>query len=504
MTATAIRTAPKTASKPQTAEHFDVLIVGAGISGIGSAYQLTKQLPDLSYVVLETQESFGGTWLTHRYPGIRSDSDLHTFGYSFKPWVGPPIATAAEIKSYMGEVIEENGLAKHIRYKHKILSANWSSVENLWTVEAQRTDTGETLYFTCNFLWMCQGYYRHDHGYTPEWKGMDAFKGQIVHPQTWPENLKTEGKTIIVIGSGATAATLLPAIAGKCSHITMLQRSPTYFRTGRNAIELAEELRKLQVNEEWIHEIVRRKILYEQDAFTRASFEKPEKVRQDLLNNIRNLLGPDYDVDKHFTPKYRPWRQRIAFVPDADLFQAIKSGQASVVTDEIERFTENGILLKSGKELTADIIITATGFHLSVMGDIAFTLDNKPLDWSETVTYRGMMFTGVPNLVWVFGYFRASWTLRTDLVADFVCRLLPHMKNKQAKSVTVALRPEDKDMPVLSWIDPENFNPGYLMRDMHLLPKRGDKREWQHTQDYWAEKDEFPAIDLNDQTFVYQ
>jgi cation diffusion facilitator CzcD-associated flavoprotein CzcO len=499
MSETALRTAPKA----RTVEHFDVLIVGAGISGIGSAYHLTRQLPDASYVVLETQESFGGTWLTHRYPGIRSDSDLHTFGYSFKPWVGPPIASAAEIKSYMGEVITENGLDKHIRYKHEILSANWSSASKLWTVEATRTDTGEPLLFTCNFLWMCQGYYRHSEGYTPEWKDMDKFKGRIVHPQTWPEDLKTKGKNIVVIGSGATAATLLPAIADDCGHIVMLQRSPTYFRTGRNAIELAEELRKLQVSEEWIHEIVRRKILFEQDAFTRASFEKPEKVKQDLLGNIRNLLGPDYDVDKHFTPNYRPWRQRIAFVPDADLFQAIKSGKASVVTDEIDRFTETGILLKSGKLLEADIIITATGFNLCVMGDIAFSVDNKPLDFADTVTYRGMMFTGVPNLAWVFGYFRASWTLRTDLVADFVCRLLPHMRKKGAKSVTVALRPQDKDMAISSWIDPENFNPGYLMREMHLLPKRGDKPEWQHTQDYWAEKDDFPAIDLDEVTFRY-
>jgi cation diffusion facilitator CzcD-associated flavoprotein CzcO len=499
MNTAAFRSVPKGAP----VEHFDVLIVGAGISGVGSAYQLTKQLPELSYVVLETQEGYGGTWLTHRYPGIRSDSDLHTFGYSFKPWVGPPIASAAEIKSYMGEVITENGLDKHIRYKHKILSASWSSVEKLWTVEATRTDTGEALYFTCNFLWMCQGYYRHSEGYTPEWADMDKYNGRIVHPQTWPEDLQTEGKTIVVIGSGATAATLLPAIADKCGHIVMLQRSPTYFRTGRNAIELAEELRRLQVSEEWIHEIVRRKILFEQDAFTRASFEKPEKVKADLLGNIRNLLGPDYDVDTHFTPKYRPWRQRIAFVPDADLFQAIKSGKASVITDEIDRFTEKGILLKSGKLLEADIVITATGFNLSVMGDIAFTIDNKPLDFAETVTYRGMMFTGVPNLVWVFGYFRASWTLRTDLVADFVCRLLPHMRKKNALSVAVALRPQDGSMPISSWIDPENFNPGYLMRDMHLLPKRGDKREWQHTQDYWQEKDEFPAIDLDDATFQY-
>jgi cation diffusion facilitator CzcD-associated flavoprotein CzcO len=494
---------PDVSLRVKPAEHFDVLIVGAGISGIGSAYQLGKQLPEMSYVVLETQDSFGGTWLTHRYPGVRSDSDLHTFGYSFKPWTGPPIATAAEIKSYMNEVIDENDLGRHIRYRHKIINASWSSAQNLWTVEARRLDTDEALFFTCNFLWMCQGYYKHDEGYTPEWPDMAKYKGQIVHPQTWPEDIKTEGKEIVVIGSGATAATLLPSIASQCKHITMLQRSPTYFRTGRNAIELAEELRKLQVSEEWVHEIVRRKILYEQSAFTKASMEKPEKVKKDLLDNIRNLLGPDYDVDTHFTPKYRPWRQRIAFVPDADLFKAIKDGKASVVTDEIERFTEGGILLKSGKELKADIIVTATGFHLSVMGDIDFEVDGKPVNWADTVTYRGMMFTGVPNLAWVFGYFRASWTLRTDLVADFVCRLLPHMKERQAKAVTVQLRDEDRDMPISSWIDPENFNPGYLMRGMHLLPKRGDKPEWQHTQDYWNEKNVFPAIDLDDRAFVY-
>ena len=500
MTAAALRTKPAT----RPAEHFDVLIVGACISGIGSAYQLTKQLPGTRFVVLEAQESFGGTWRTHRYPGIRSDSDLHTFGYSFKPWTGPPIATAAEIKSYMGEIIAENGLDAHIRYRHAITSANWSSADSLWTVEAIRLDTGEALVFTAHFLWMCQGYYRHSQGYTPEWHGTASYKGRIVHPQAWPEDIDTEGKKVVVIGSGATAATLLPAIADSCEHITMLQRSPTYFRTGRNAIELAETLRQLQVDEAWIHEIVRRKILFEQDAFTRQTFEQPEKARNDLIGNIRTIMGPDYDVDTHFTPTYRPWRQRIAFVPDADLFQAIKSGKASVVTDEIDHFVETGILLKSGKTLEADIIVTATGFHLSVMGDIPFTLDGKPLDFAETVTYRGMMFTGIPNMAWVFGYFRASWTLRSDLVADFVCRLLGHMKDKQARRVEVALRPEDKDMPLLPWIDTENFNPGYVTRGMHLLPKRGDKREWQHTQDYWHEKNEFPAIDLDDKAFVYK
>jgi cation diffusion facilitator CzcD-associated flavoprotein CzcO len=487
----------------QQTEHFDVLIVGAGISGIGGAYHLTHQCPGTSFVVLEAQETFGGTWWTHRYPGIRSDSDLYTFGYRFKPWTSAPIATAEEILRYMREVIEENDLARHIRYRHRIASASWSSADHLWTIDAVRLDTGAPVRFTCNFLWMCQGYYRHSEGYTPEWREMDRFRGVIVHPQKWPEDLDYTGKRVVVIGSGATAATLIPAIANDCAHVTMLQRSPTFFRTGRNAIEIADELRKLQVDETWIHEIVRRKILYEQSVLTRRSFSEPEKVKEELLAGVRTYLGPDYPIEQDFTPCYRPWRQRIAFVPDGDFLQAIATGKASVATDEIEAFTETGLQLKSGKALDADIIVTATGFHLSALGDIAFTIDGKPLVFSDTVTYRGMMFTGVPNMAWVFGYFRASWTLRVDLVADFVCRLLNHMQASRAQQVEVRLRPEDRDMPILPWIDPENFNPGYLMRGMHLLPKRGDKPEWQHTQDYWTEKDAFPAIDLTGSEFAY-
>jgi cation diffusion facilitator CzcD-associated flavoprotein CzcO len=333
---------------------------------------------------------------------------------------------------------------------------------------------------------------------------METFKGRIVHPQTWPEDLEYAGKRVVVIGSGATAATLIPAIAADCGHVAMLQRSPTFFRTGRNAIALADELRELDIDETWIHEIVRKKILFDQAVFTRRSFTEPEVVKQELLEGVRACLGPDYDVETHFTPPYRPWRQRVAYVPDGDLFQAIRAGKASVVTDEIDRFTQTGLLLKSGKALEADIIVTATGFNLNVLGDIDFTIDGEPLVFSDTVTYRGTMFTGVPNMAWVFGYFRASWTLRVDMIGDFVCRLLNHMKEKGAKKVMPALRPEDKDMPLLPWIDPENFNPGYLMRSMHLLPKRGDKPEWQHTQDYWTEKDQLPAIDLDDGTLVYE
>ena len=489
--------------KVKTVEHFDVLIAGAGISGVGGAYHLGKQSPATSYVVLEAQENFGGTWRTHRYPGIRSDSDLYTFGYRFKPWVGPPIATADEILKYMGDVIDENDLARHIRYRHNITHAEWSSADKLWTIDAVQTETGERHTFTANFLWMCQGYYRHDEGYTPEWPGMANFKGRVVHPQTWPKDLDTKDKNVVVIGSGATAATLIPAMAADCAHVTMLQRSPTFFRTGRNVVELADTLRQLQVNEDWIHEIVRRKLLFDQDTFTRMSFNDPEKVRNELLSGVRAFLSPE-DVEKNFTPSYRPWRQRIAFIPDGDLFESIKSGKASVVTDEIDTFTAHGITLKSGATLPADIIVTATGFHLSALGEIAFVIDGKPLAFGDTVTYRGMMFTGIPNMVWVFGYFRASWTLRADLVADFVCQLLAHMKQKGVRQVTPALRPKDKDMPLLPWIDPEDFNPGYLMRGMHLLPKRGDKPEWQHSQNYWAEKDQFPHIDLDDSAFVYR
>ncbi len=484
-------------------EHVDVLIVGAGISGIGSAYHLKEQCPGKSFLVLEALESYGGTWLVHRYPGIRSDSDLYTFGYRFKPWVGPPIATAEEILKYMGEVIEENDLDGHIRYRHNILSADWSSDDKRWRVEVERTDTGERLTVSAGLLWMCQGYYEHAQGYTPQWEGVDDFRGEIVHPQTWPDDIDLTGKQVVCIGSGATAATIVPAIAGTCAHVTLLQRSPTYFFAAPNADELADELRLYGVDEAWIHDIMRRKKLFLQKELTRRGFEEPDSLREELLAGVREYLGPDFDVETHFTPKYRPWQQRLALVPEGDLFQGLASGQASVVTDEIERFTETGLLLKSGRTLDADIIVTATGFNLSVMGGIPFSCDGKPVDFSDTVTYRGMMFTGVANLVWVFGYFRASWTLRVDILGDFVCRLLQHMDAKGADAVRVELRPEDEGMALLPWIDPDNFNPGYLLRRQHLMPKRGDRAEWAHTQDYWREKDELPAVDLDGAEFHY-
>lgn len=484
-------------------EHFDVLIVGAGISGIGSAYHLREQCPDKSFVILEKYDTFGGTWHVHTYPGIRSDSDLFTFGYRFKPWMSAPIATRDEILKYMGEVIEDNGLDQHIRYGHRIERAAWSSDHKLWIVEATVSATGEKRYFTTNFMWMCQGYYKHEKGYTPEWEGMEDFEGQIVHPQTWPDDLDYKGKKVILIGSGATAATVIPAIADDCAHLTMVQRSPTYFFSGQNANELADLLRAVEVDPMTIHDIVRRVALLNQRELDRRSKEEPEVIKQELIDALRPLVGPDFDVEKHLTPQYRPWQQRLAFVPDADLFKSFASGKASIRTDHIERFTPRGLRLQSGEEIEADIIISATGFNMSVMGDMPIEVDGELVDWSQTVTYRGMMFTGVPNLLWVFGYFRASWTLRVDLLGDYVCRLLKHMDAIGAKQVTPQIPESLKDMKIGDWIQEEDFNPNYIKRSMHLLPKAGNHPDWQHTQDYWKEKDEIPALKLDTDALIY-
>jgi len=495
-------TAPSTGRSPGV-EHFDVLIVGAGISGIGSAVHLQEQCPGRSFVILEKFGSFGGTWHMHRYPGVRSDSDLYTFGYRFKPWVGPPIATAAEIRKYMGEVIDEHGLEQHIRYRHRITAASWSSENNEWTVRVSRLDTGDETVMTCNFLYMCQGYYNQDKGYMPEWPGMDSFRGRIIHPMEWTEDTDYEGKRILVIGSGATAATVVPEFCKKAAHVTVLQRSPTYFIPGRNADDLADTLRQLEIDEKWIHEIVRRKRLFDGRAVTQMSFEQPDALRDFLLEGVKALLPEGYDMS-HFTPHYRPWQQRIAFVPDGDLFAGIREGKATMVTDEIDTFNETGVLTKNGTQIDADIIVPATGFNLSVLGDIPFEVDGRPVNWPDTVTYRGMMFTGVPNLAWIFGYFRASWTLRVDLMGDFICRMLRHMDDKGAKRVTPRLRPEDEGMEIGDWIRPDNFNPNYLMRSMHLMPRSGDKPEWKHDQDYWAEKDIIPHADLDDGCLVFE
>lgn len=481
----------------------DVLIIGAGISGIGSARHLMKNCPGKRFALLETQDSFGGTWRSHTYPGLRSDSDLFTFGYQWKPWKGAPIAKAGEILSYLDETLHDLDIEKHIRFQHKVMNASWSSTDKLWTLDVNQLDTGKTVRFTTNFLWMCQGYYRHFEGYTPQWPSMNEYQGQIAHPETWPEDLDYAGKRVLVIGSGATAATIIPAMADECDHITMLQRSPTYFAAAPNANETTEMLRELDVPEEWTHEITRRKILHDQRVINNRSFNDAEALKQELIDAAKTYLPEGFDVEKHFTPKYRPWQQRLAFLPDGDLFQGIAQGKASVVTDQIEKFTAQGVLLKSGKELEADIIITATGFNLCVLGDIAFEIDGQPLDFHDSVTWRGILYSGIPNMAWVFGYLRTSWTMRADLIGDFVCRLLNHMDDKGAESVTPQLREDESNMTLGPFVDADNFNAGYLTRNMHLLPQQGGHQPWLFTQDYYQDVEDIPGADLDDGSLVY-
>lgn len=498
-----VTAAPQDAAD-QDVIHFDVLIVGAGISGIDAAYHLQQNNPGKTFTLLENQETFGGTWHTHKYPGIRSDSDLFTFGYSWKPWRGKPIATADKIMAYLDEVLDEQDIRRHIRFNQNVQAAKWSSADQKWHLEVLDKTTGTIKRYAGNFLWMCQGYYQHQKGYTPDWPGVSDFKGEIVHPQEWPDDLDYAGKKVVVIGSGATAATLIPAMADKTDHITMLQRSPTYFFARPNENELYTQLKDLDIPEEWTHEIVRKKILQDQKMIQDVSFTQPDYLKNELLSAAKAHLGEDFDIDKHFTPRYRPWRQRLALIPDGDLYKAINAGKASVVTDEIETFTENGIRVKSGEELEADIIVTATGFNFAILGGIQFEIDGKPMDFAECVTYRGVMYSGVPNMAWVFGYFRASWTLRADLIAGYVSRLLNHMDDKGVTSVTPTMREEDKGMNFGPFIDPENFNPGYVMRSIARLPKQGDKAPWVFQHDYFAEKDELPAAPLDDGVLVYK
>ena len=487
----------------QETEHVDVLIVGAGISGIGAAHHLRERFPGRSFVVLDALESRGGTWWTHRYPGARSDSDLFTFGYRFKPWRGPSIATSEEILSYLDEVIDEDDLGDEIRYRHRVTAASWSTEERRWTVEVAREDTGDHLLFTTDFLWMCQGYYDHSGPHRPQWEGMDGFRGVVVHPQQWPDDLDYAGKRVVVIGSGATAATLVPAMAQTAAHLTMLQRSPTFFFARPRTHELAETLRALDVPDEWTHEILRRAYIAESDEITRMSFESPDELRTFLIESMRPLLPEGFDIDRHFNPRYRPWQQRLAVVPDGDLFTALREGKASVVTDTIETFTETGIRVGSGEEIEADVVVTATGFDLSLFGGVAFSVDGEPVDFIERVTWRGVMISGVPNMAYVFGYFRNSWTLRADLVSEFVCRLLAHMQEQGDTVVVPTLRPEDADMPLRPWADPENFNPGYVMRSSHLLFKQGNREPWTHLLEYAQERTTLPVADLDDKSLQY-
>lgn len=484
-------------------EYVDVVIVGAGISGIGSATMLRQQHPHLRFLILESLESFGGTWLIHKYPGARSDSDLFTFGYHFKPWIGKPIATREQILQYLGEAIDDADLAPHIRYRQQVQAANWSSAQQCWTLTVRDGDSQQVQHIQTGFLWMCQGYYQHAQGYTPDWPGLEHFKGEVIHPQHWPEDVDMRDKQVVVIGSGATAATLIPSLADECRHVTMLQRTPTYFAAGRNADTLAEELRKLEIEPAWIHQIMRKKAVHDRAVLLKHANKAPDKLKQTLIEGVRACLPDDFDTARHFTPPYKPLQQRVAFVPDGDLFKAISAGKASVVTDQIESFDEHGIVLRSGERLTCDVVVTATGFEMAVMGEIPFSVDGQPVDFAATVGYRGILFTGVPNMAWVYGYGFYSWTLRVELIGNFVCRLLGHLQETGARSVVPALRPEDAGMQLSPWVDTQTLNPGYLLRSLHRLPKRGDKPEWQHSQDYEYEKQVLPTVDFTDSIFSY-
>ena len=457
--------------------HFDVVVVGAGISGIGAGYHLQKLSPDRSYVILEGRAAMGGTWDLFRYPGIRSDSDMYTLGYSFRPWTeAKAIADGPSILKYVSDTAHDHGIDRHIRYRHHVKRAAWSTPDARWTVEAEGPDG--PVAFTCNFLFMCSGYYNYARGHTPEFVDADRFAGRIVHPQFWPEDLAYDGKQVVVIGSGATAVTLVPAMAERAAHVTMLQRSPTYVVSRPAEDGFANWLRR-KLPAMLAYDITRWRNVLFQMFFYNLARKRPDKTKGRLLDMVRTELGPDYDIATHFTPRYNPWDQRLCLVPDGDLFNSIRTGRASVETDTIERFTPNGIRLASGKELAADVIVTATGLELQLLSDVAFTVDGAPVDLSKTFNYKGMMYSDVPNMASSFGYTNASWTLKADLTCAYVCRLLNTMRKRGLRQATPrigddVLTPE----PFLS------FTSGYVTRAMEKFPKQGSKKPWKVHQNY--------------------
>lgn len=470
----------------QDTQHFDVVVVGAGISGIGAAYHLQEFCPDRTFTILEGRERLGGTWDLFRYPGVRSDSDMHTLGYSFKPWKDKKtIADGPAILDYLNETVDEYDIRRKIRFNHLVTDAKWSTDDATWTVSTTRADDGSTQTYTCNFLFMCSGYYSYKGGYEPEFPGSERFGGEVVHPQKWPEDLDYAGKKVVIIGSGATAVTLVPAMADTAEHVTMLQRSPTYVVTRPSQDKLANNLRKV-LPEKLAYEITRRRNVWRGEMVYKKTRTEPDKVKDLLLKGVRDELGEDYDVDTHFTPTYNPWDQRMCLVPDSDLFASIRDEKATVVTDFIETFTETGIQLKSGQHLDADIIVTATGLQLVTLGEMTFEVDGNPVDFSEVWTYKGLAYSDVPNLVSSFGYINASWTLRADLTCEYVCRLLNHMAETGTDACTPRLRPADADMPRRPWID--DFSAGYMQRMMPMMPKQGDRAPWLNTQSYSADK----------------
>ena len=469
-------------------ERFDVVVVGAGISGIGAGVHLREKSPDRSFVILEGREDIGGTWDLFKYPGIRSDSDMHTLGYEFKPWKAEKsIADGPSIMAYLRETVEEHDLKRHMRFGERVVRAEWSTQNATWSVHTRRSD-GTQGSFECNYLFMCAGYYSYKSGYLPEFPGREKFRGTIVHPQEWPDKLDYSNKRVVVIGSGATAVTIVPAMANDAAHVTMLQRSPTYMVSRPDRDALANFLRKI-LPAQLAYNITRAKNTWRQQLVYKRTRTKPDQIKMLLLGGVQLELGGKYPIKRHFLPRYNPWDQRLCLVPNSDFFAAIRSGRASVVTDTIETFTESGILLSSGEHLAADIIVTATGLQLVTLGEAEIFVDGNQVDFSQSRTYKGMAYSDVPNLATSFGYINASWTLRADLTCTYVCRLLNHMRDTGTLQCTPRLRPGEEAMPRRPWID--GFSSGYMQRVMHLMPAQGDREPWINPQNYDKDKTMF-------------
>ncbi len=461
-----------------SAEHLDVLIIGAGLSGIGAAYHLMKHCPGKRFAILEGRAALGGTWDLFRYPGIRSDSDMFTLGYNFKPWTNPlAIADGPSIRSYIEETAQENGIQEHIRFQHKVLKADWCSERATWTLQVQRGEEAEPIKLSCQHLLMCTGYYRYEAGYTPEFKGREQFQGEFIHPQLWPENFDYSGKNVVVIGSGATAVTLVPAMTDKARHVTMLQRSPTYVISLPQGDPISALLRRF-LPETWVYRLARTRNVAVQLGFYKLSKAFPGLVRKALLGMARRQLGKDFDM-RHFSPRYKPWDERVCAVPNGDLFKVLRQGKASVVTEHIDGFTAKGIRLKSGQVLPADVIISATGLELQLFGGMQVAVDGVPFDAARSMGYRGIMLRDLPNAAVVLGYTNASWTLKADLSSEYFCRLIQHMDAIGMRQCTPRdARREVKDAPFL------DLASGYIQRAADKIPSQGDRAPWKLYQNY--------------------
>lgn len=462
-------------------EHLDVIVIGAGLSGIGAAYHLQDKFPRRTYAILEGRDAIGGTWDLFRYPGIRSDSDMYTLGYRFRPWENDKsIADGSSILEYVRTTAAEAGIDRHIRFGHRVVRAEWSSASSTWTVEAELTDSGEKITLTADFLFSCSGYYRYDEGYTPDFPGLERFDGQVVHPQQWPEDLDYAGKRVVVIGSGATAVTLAPSMAAEAEHVTMLQRSPTYILSMPAEDALANRFRK-HLPARVAYALTRLKNASVAVAIYQLCQRYPEFMKGRIRQLQTKWLPHGYDIDTHFTPRYNPWDQRLCLVPNGDLFRAIRHGEVSIVTDHIDSFTKNGIALKSGEELKADIVVTATGLNLLAFGGMTLAVDGRDVDLADTMAYKGMMLSGVPNFAFVIGYTNASWTLKADLVCEYVCRLLEHMDEK---GYTNCVPERDASVDEEPFLD---FAAGYVLRSVESFPKQGSKAPWRLRMNYFRD-----------------